>query len=172
MPSLVGSEMCIRDSRSDNNNNSTPHDQGPRERVYRDLNSHLEQVRDVSLDCQDYPLESASRTGSTNKSTPHTSHRCTGTGIARIYPGPGPALSRFRTALFTFAPYFCNISSFARCLCSVSSLTSLTDPNGRNRAAGRRSSLLINSHVSNTTQTSSLSQFTSRTTINLSLIHI
>ena len=76
------------------------HDQGPRERVNRVLNCHLEQVRDVSLGYQDYPLESASRTGSINKSTPHTSHRCT--GIARIYPGPGPALSRFRTALFIF----------------------------------------------------------------------
>ena len=76
------------------------HDQGPRERVNHDLNCHLEQVRDVSLGYQDYPLESASRTGSINKSTPHTSHRCT--GIARIYPGPGPALSRFRTALFIF----------------------------------------------------------------------
>ena len=80
------------------------HDQGPRERVNRVLNCHFEQVRDVSLGYQDYPLESASRTGSNNKSTPHTPHRCT--GIARNYPGPGPALSRFRTALFTFAPFY------------------------------------------------------------------
>ena len=157
------------------------HDQGPRERVNRDLNCHFEQVRDVSLGYQDYPLESASRTGSNNQSTPHTPHRCT--GIARIHPGPGPALPRFRTALFIFAHYFCNISPL--CLCSVSSLTSLTGPNGRNRAAGRRSNLLINSHIS-IAQTNSLFQSTFRAVINtttlfyvqclpeitLSLIHI
>ena len=93
------------------------HDQGPRERVNRVLNCHLEQVRDVSLGYQDYPLESASRTGSNNKSTPcrtrfaYIKPVLVLPGIARIYPGPGTALPRFRTALFIFAHCFCNISS-------------------------------------------------------------
>ena len=41
------------------------HDHGPRERVHRDLNCHPEQVHDVSLDYQDYPLEPANRTDNT-----------------------------------------------------------------------------------------------------------
>jgi len=86
------------------------HNQGPRERVYRDLNCHLEQVRDVSLDCQDYPLEPANRIDNNNNSTPHTPHRCT--GIARIYHGPGPALSRFRVTSFLFALYLCSVNNF------------------------------------------------------------